>query len=65
VVGDATFGASATPASTAWSNSDKTLTIALGAGETLNTNGQTFKFTTITDLADNESTDVIYTFEIA
>jgi len=65
VVGDAMFGATATPASTGWSNSDKTLTIALGAGETLNTNGQTFKFTSILDLADNESTDVIYTFEIA
>jgi hypothetical protein len=65
VVGDAMFGATATPASTGWSNSDKTLTIALGAGETLNTNGQTFTFASILDLADNESTNVIYTFEIA
>ena len=57
------FGASGSKATTAWSNSNKTMTITLGAGETFDTDFS-LVFASILDVAGNEATSVTYTLDI-
>ena len=57
------FGASGSKATTAWSNSNKTLTITLGAGENFDAD-YSLVFASILDLAGNEATSVTYTLDI-
>ena len=57
------FGASGSKATTAWSNSNKTMTITLGAGENFDAD-YSLVFASILDLAGNEATSVTYTLDI-
>jgi len=61
VAGNAAFGTTA--ATSVWSNSDKTMTVTLGAGETLA--DMSLVFASVLDLAGNEATSVTYTLDIA
>ena len=62
VAANATLGTTA--ATSVWSNSDKTMTVTLGAGESLNAD-LALVFASVLDLADNEATSVTYTLDIA
>jgi len=53
-----------TAATSVWSNSDKTMTVTLGAGESLNAD-LALVFASVLDLAGNEATSVTYTLDIA
>jgi len=57
------FGASGSKATTAWSNSNKIMTITLGAGENFDAD-YSLVFASILDLAGNEATSVTYTLDI-
>ncbi len=59
---EAATGTYGTSASTAWSNSDKTVTITLGSGETIA--NETALTISAADAAGNES-DIIFTLDIA
>jgi hypothetical protein len=62
VAANTTLGTTA--AATVWSNSDKTMTVTLGAGESLSADLD-LVFASVLDLADNEATAVTYTLDIA
>jgi hypothetical protein len=62
VAANATLGTTA--ATSVWSNSDKTMTVTLGAGESLNAD-LALVFASVIDLAGNEATSVTYTLDIA
>ena len=62
VAANTTLGTTA--AATVWSNSDKTMTVTLGAGESLNAD-LNLVFASVLDLAGNEATSVTYTLDIA
>ena len=60
----ATYSAlNTTAAATVWSNSDKTMTVTLGAGETLSADLD-LVFASVLDLAGNDATSVTYTLDI-
>jgi len=61
VAANATLGTTA--ATSVWSNSDKTMTVTLGAGESLNADFE-LVFASVLDLAGNEATSVTYTLDI-
>ncbi len=56
--GSTTYGASSSTASASWSNSDKTLTITLGSGETYGKEDITI--TNLLDAADNETSTLTF-----
>ena len=56
--GSTTYGAGSSPASASWSNSDKTLTITLGAGETYGI--EDISISSLLDLASNETTTLTF-----
>jgi hypothetical protein len=62
VAANTTLGTTA--ATSVWSNSDKTMTVTLGAGESLNAD-LALVFASVLDLAGNEATSVTYTLDIA
>ena len=62
VAANTTLGTTA--AATVWSNSDKTMTVTLGAGESLSADLD-LVFASVLDLADNEATAVTNTLDIA
>jgi hypothetical protein len=61
VAANATLGTTA--ATSVWSNSDKTMTVTLGAGESVNADLD-LVFASVLDLAGNEATSVTYTLDI-
>ncbi|MDA9100684.1 VCBS domain-containing protein [Planktomarina sp.] len=61
VAANATLGTTA--ATSVWSNSNKTMTVTLGAGESLNAD-LALVFASVLDLAGNEATSVTYTLDI-
>ena len=61
VTDDDTYGT--TDATTAWTNSNKTMTVTLGAGETLNADIDLI-FASVLDLAGNEATNITYNLDI-
>ena len=56
--GSTTYGAGSSPASSSWSNSDKTLTITLGAGETYGI--EAISISSLLDSAGNETTTLTF-----
>ena len=56
--GSSTYGASSSTASASWSNSDKTLTITLGSGETYGK--ERIEITNLLDAADNETSTLTF-----